>query len=454
MSSNKIISKTPAKMETPVDYKAKYNELLAQHAELRKKSAHRRCHLYLTHNNGIAVLRVTFTLSVKEYRELKATGCIQVWEENRDEVKSHKGNAKMYNESSKKNISLGQYLGFSKMSMDSIKKHACDGDIKKLFTPENPLYVSEGGHRTRWIDTCEDTDAPITISFISCDNETLRERLVREEFALINTLAAIATTGETLPAITAQCNDKRNDSIKLIHDFLEKYEFAMVDDRGKHNEIENAMINAIRSGNLKMLHTKASIANDVKKCEIDEATLERCKRVVGALDEIYAHVAILAPEPAEEPKSLKEARMRAEELAGKKGVKAAQAALKKEEKSFSEANGHVTSYNAILTKLRVCDLQFLGPLMYGFLSENTCDDEKKLAQAVKNVKDWFTKSMLNQELEDRFMLATAPLPGARSFTEERYKVGWSKIISYIKPRRDEDIHSDASSEVTLPTHGV
>jgi hypothetical protein len=454
MNTSKIISKTPAKMDASVDYKAKFNELLAEHAELRKKSAQRRCHLYLTDNTGVAVLRVTFTLSVREYRELKAAGCIQVWEENRAEVKKRKGDANMYNESSKKNISLGQYLGFSTMSMGSIEKHARDGDIKKLFTAENPLYVSEGGHRTRWIDTCEDTDAPITISFISTDNESLRERLVREEFTIVNTLAAIATTGETLPALTSQCNDKRNESIKLIHGFLEKYEFAMVDDRGKHNEIENAMINAIRSGNLKMLHTKASIADDVKKCEIDEAALERCKRVVGALDEIYAHVATLAPEPAEEHKSLKEARMRVEELAHKRGVKAAQAALKKEEASFSEANGQVTSYNAILTKMRICDLQFLGPLMYGFLGDNTCDDEKKLAQAVKNVKDWFSKSILNEELEDRFMLATAPLPGARSFTEERYKVGWSKIVGYIKPKRDEDIHSDASSDVTLPTHVV
>lgn len=391
---------------------------------------------------------------MQEYRALRAAGCIRVWDENRDEVKSHKGDAKMYNESSKENISLGEYLGFSEMSMDSIEKHARHGDIMKLFTSEKPLYVSEGGHRTRWTDSCEDTGAPITISFISTDNKSLRERLVRKEFALINTLVAVATTGETLPAITAQCTDKRNDSIKLIHDFLEKYGFAMVEDRGKHNEIENAMVNAIRSVNLKMLHTKASVAKDVEKSEVDDVAFKRCKRVVDALDEIYAHVLTQAPDPVEEPKSLKDARMRCEELKGKKGVKMAQAVLKKEEKSFSEENARARTYNAILTKLRVCDLQFLGPLMYGFLSENTCDDEKKLAQAVKNVKDWFSESMRNEELEDRFMLATAPLPGARSFTEERYKVGWSKIIAYIKPKRDGDIHSDTSSEVTLPTHDV
>jgi hypothetical protein len=180
-------------------------------------------HTYITNETDKPLLRVSVIITMKHLKRMKDQGRVSIAPFNRPEVKTRKGSAKEYASSSRTNISLGQFLGYTEMPYATVLKTIKDHpySVETLFTKEFPLSVSEGGHRTRWTAECEESDAPIALSFLACDDNEHLISTVRKEFEIVNNNVCPLKAGEIVNAVVM--DDERNTCVKMLIDLMERY---------------------------------------------------------------------------------------------------------------------------------------------------------------------------------------------------------------------------------------
>jgi len=165
---------------------------------------------------GLRRKQHVFTL--EEFKGLVASGAILIAEWNRPEVTSRPGTASGLLASLRDGRSVGMFLGY---------RHG--GGESYYPTPENPLYVSDGGHRMRWAKeifagtASADGDTYATLDEVSrakidarqmtfdtsyhAEGESMEDKAMlvehaKEEYRLVNSTTAPLSNGEVLRANT------------------------------------------------------------------------------------------------------------------------------------------------------------------------------------------------------------------------------------------------------------
>ena len=177
---------------------------------------------------GIKKIRNVYL--IKSLKGLIDKEAIRVADWNREEVKKRKGDENELFESIAKDYSIGNLLGYWNGHLN--KKHEISP------TKENPIFISDGGHRLRWVTKILKDEAFITghslsslkennptmyekildysimIEIATHDSGTVPEDFVKQEYASINIHTEPLTLGEVLRAST-------NDTFARLQNRLE-----------------------------------------------------------------------------------------------------------------------------------------------------------------------------------------------------------------------------------------
>jgi hypothetical protein len=177
---------------------------------------------------GIKKIRNVY--HIKSLKGLIDKEAIRVADWNREEVKKRVGDENELFESIAKDYSIGNLLGYWNGHLN--KKHEISP------TKENPIFISDGGHRLRWVTKIlKDSafimghslsslkennptmyekilDYSIMIEIATHDSGTVPEDFVKQEYASINIHTEPLTLGEVLRAST-------NDTFARLQNRLE-----------------------------------------------------------------------------------------------------------------------------------------------------------------------------------------------------------------------------------------
>jgi hypothetical protein len=196
-----------------------------------------------------------------EFKGLVASGAIVIADWNRPEVTSRPGSAGGLLASLRDGRSVGMFLGY---------RHG--GGESYYPTPENPLYVSDGGHRMRWMKeifagtASADGDTYATLDEVSrgkidaremtfdtsyhVEGESMEDKAMlvehaKEEYRLVNSTTAPLSNGEVLRANTDAT------LVKLVEDLEQAFSLrdkAKEGARDKDLEVSYGMIVGLATG--------------------------------------------------------------------------------------------------------------------------------------------------------------------------------------------------------------
>ena len=378
----------------------------------------------ITTVNGVKITRGYVYVPVSKVQSMVKNNCIIVDKDiNREEVKKRNGTADEYSDSADNNMSLGQFAGYTTLSDDKVIIHMENGDFESLFTPEHPLLITEGGHRTRWLMSLQTitSDNRISFTFVcgsSADTDTLR-KLVGKEFWRLNLNVCVTVAGEMLRSDTPEETRKR--CIDALTTLIESYFPKTPNKRANRTSICDAIVNCVVKNDFTKLHTKLSIVNDRATISVDDSAKDRLVAIVEKLKTVCDYLREKVPVDIPTPQSLLDADAAVKNARGD-AKKAAKDVLRDEKEKFKASKNE---HKQMRTKVEgmVFQLDLIGPFLYGIMKEeNTCVDV---------LKRWVDACVRTTESWNRCMsLVTDPTTAARSYTEERYAVGWTAIKQY------------------------
>lgn len=360
-------------------------------------------------------------------RKLRREGRAVIAPFNREEVAKRAGNSREYQSSAESNISLGLFLGYSAMPLvDALimaDRVTRNDELDMLFTLEFPLYISEGGHRSRWLDDCEDNDAPIGISILVGDNAEAVEEKAKEEYRIVNTSMSALNAGEIQRALPT--DPQREIIRRMFMDHINEFCPETKAERESRSIIINALINTLETGNFSKLHTKKSTVDDTREIEVTPETTVDAQVIVSELDRVRNHLTSLIPSEIGEPQSLIDAR-NAFRDAPRNSAEKEEAGLRLEEEktAFKELKKTRKALQKKNSKI-VFDLDLYGPILYGLYGAHDAGD---ISTATQTINRWFEKCVQSpEEWDTQFREVMRSTSTARSYTEDRYRIGWNKI---------------------------
>jgi hypothetical protein len=410
--------------------------------------------------DGTTEVRIWMFLDPKRMRQMIMDKRIKVDAEiNRDEVTKRPGNANSYGHSAENNTSLGQFAGHTNMSAENVIAYALEGNLLSLATTEFPFLITEGGHRTRWLERLEEArlsgNNRIALSILASTDPASRKRHVSEEFQTLNLEVAPARAGEVIRSIMP--SDLRKACVDALEALFNEF-FAKTDKkRGSWPALCNATINAVAEEDMSKLHLKSTLVKDTKAIDITQDKHDAVIVIVSKLRDLFRHLRESSRAAVPKSQELVDAEAAVNTLPAKHhqlvGAEAALAAASTREKSaakevvkreknvYSEAKkvalknakdevkrltaehkeeeNRRSSIAKSVNGLRY-ELDVIGPILYGLITEG--DD------AIATIKAWMNRLLVSREAYDRGMrLVTESGTAARSYTEARYQQGWATI---------------------------
>jgi hypothetical protein len=358
-----------------------------------------------------------FQLSIYQIAKMIKTGAIQVAPWNRDEIKKRKGNASELFETVRMKMCFGNLMGYVLGTIPDLEKW--------IPSVEFPLFLSDGGHRSRWLKAVLDgvaalldgtkinlltleeqkeiNDYLVMIHVCShIDGAAELEDYAKLEYTRLNTMGVDLCAGEVL---RAACDDA---DLRDVKEALEgAFEHRIKDPRARDKGLETfAAITAGLIGGPDHMTTKK---DDVIGIEFDAEKKARAMELIADIKRIEDGVmnAFAGDEDAE---ALVKALYfdRAPSLASEGPVICA---LYEAESAEARSVVVITAVDAYVAALRNAMTPVAG--------------EKKSA-AIKRAKSIF-KEFVARISADR------PGSKARSFNKKRYMYGWGLLRSSIAP---------------------
>ncbi len=354
---------------------------------------------FLTVSRGI---RKTFlSVPLKDYISWLISGKAVIEDWNREEVGQRPGDANQLLFSLAMGWSMSMFLGH----WDGI----LPPDNKPNFTTESPLKITEGGHRSRWIQEIAKGDATLfgnNIARINALSPELCEKIMnyrvrieitthesgkvpltytKGEYKAINTLSCPLTTGETLRASTDDNFNRLTQGLKEAFKNRSTKMEKMA--RDKSSEIIAGLIQIICG----ILSDEGGALKPSKEALVD----------LKPIDEIMPQALSIVNALAELETWLKST------YGNQKGFKHAIEDAPK--------------------------LEFFGPLVYG-LSKAGEDS----ATAIASVQRFYTLSLSDPDTwkENSAKVRAAPVKGSNGggrLNRKRYEFGWNQLLSVIAP---------------------
>jgi len=216
---------------------------------------------------------------------------------NREEVKKRPGDANDLMKSIAMNWSISMILGY------------WDGVGELSPTKENPIRITEGGHRYRWIKKIIDNEALLDNMSLNVLNEKhpelyktimdytivveitthasgkVPQDYVKGEYQAVNTKGSMLTAGETLRACT---DSKFNELVEMLEESFKNRKVKMEKQpRDKALETYAAIIRGITRGSDEMKPNKEILLSNN---EISDEMFKRTSSIIKALGELEATV--------------------------------------------------------------------------------------------------------------------------------------------------------------------
>lgn len=406
-------------------------------------------------------VRIWMFLDPKRMQQMIKEKRIKVDSEiNREEVSKRPGNAESYGRSAENNTSMGQFAGHTNMPAEDVIRYALAGDLNSLATTVFPFLITEGGHRTRWLERLKEAlsgNNRIALTILASTDEVSRKRHVSEEFQTLNLDVAPPRAGEVTRSIIHP--ELRKSCIEMLEALLNDF-FPKTDKkRGNWSALCNSTINAIAEEDMSMLHLKASmLVRQTKETEITQSKHDAVIDMILKLRELFQHfrdasrvpvpksqeltnaeaavntpfpkhrhlvnaeAALAAATTPRDKSAAKEVVKREKNVyneAKKVALKNAKDEVKRLAAEHKEEEGRRSSIAKSVDSIRY-ELDLIGPILYGLMTEG--DD------AITAIKAWMNRLLVSREAYDRGMrLATESGTAARSYTEARYEQGWGTI---------------------------
>jgi hypothetical protein len=348
-------------------------------------------------------IRKTFVeISLRKFITLLKNKEVIIAEWNRDEVTKRPGDSHKLLASIAYGWNIGTLLGYWNGILPASKIPS--------FTAENPLQITEGGHRSRWILEIADNVANIqgnTLPRIQTLNPELYEKImeykiridvtthtsgivpltyIKGEYKAINTFGEILTIGENLRAATDN----------------------------NFNQLKEALDGAFYNRDAKM-----------KKLSRDKSTelLAGCIQIVRTLlskdgGEMKPKEILAEPDPTDE--IMDDAIDVINELANL-------------EDWLKETYGKTKDLKTIIQEAP--KLEFFGPILYG-ISKTPMEDRK---DTIEKIKQFYELSMVSKETwetnSNRVKCKEKGKGGngGNRLNRKRYEVGWNQLLSIITP---------------------
>lgn len=192
---------------------------------------------------GAGIKKILMNIPLRALITLISEGKIDIAEFNRETVKTRPGNSDMLLDSMARGLSMNMLIGY---------QNGIFHGMTLTPTKENPIYITEGGHRFKWIKEIMEGKATLngnSLTRIQMLCHQLYERImayririevsthvsgevpesfVREEYKRTNTLGSPLETGEILRAETDPNKIILNDSLTKCFENREKKMSAKV----------------------------------------------------------------------------------------------------------------------------------------------------------------------------------------------------------------------------------
>lgn len=381
---------------------------------------------FATQQDERRFVRISGFLPLRVVKRLRVEGRAVIAEFNRDEVLKRPGSSSEYQESAETNVSLGLFLGYSTMPLIEALL-LCDrvftyDDVDNIFTPEHPLYISEGGHRSRWTDHCDDSDAPIGISFLVGDDVDAVVTKVKGEYGTVNTKSLALNAGELERIIE---DPERNRACATLYDHMTTFCPATKTTRETRRMNANAVVNTLTTGDFSMLHTKKSTVVDTRATAVTPDNTMFVEEVVGELDRAMNDLVTRIPAELPEPVELTDAR-EAFRAARGEAKAAAREVVDRQKAAFKDAQRIHRALRKQLGKIAF-DLDLYGPLLFGLYTAHAAGD---ITTATETIMRWFDRCAESvEEWTNQFALVTRATSTARSYNEARYRGGWETLVA-------------------------
>ena len=380
-------------------------------------------------SNGATFKRITLVLPVDFVQSLCKSDCFVVDSEiNRPEVKNRNGTAELYKSSADDGLSLGQFSGYMLSLPSSLPEETLlltASEVRAMFSVAYPVFITEAGHRTRWLRFLPNmvSDTPISITFLVSDNVPLLKAKVQEEFGRINLNVCAAKSGEILRALSPEANRKECVDMfaKLIKDYFPKQK----DPRSVSVAMCSACVNTLATKDFSKLHLKDSVVVDSKTIAVSEAARDYIQSIANMLEEIFGALRRRASSTLVKPQALLDAEVAyrsAKKGAAKNDARDVLENAKTLFKETATAHKHLVKVICNLT----FNLHIIGPILYGLVKV-----EKDIA--LNAIHAFFSNSTGATEWENNLAGVIAADSVGRSYTESRYKAGWANIMLFVPP---------------------
>ena len=312
---------------------------------------------------------------------------------NRDEVLKRPGDAADLMKSMAMGWSISMILGYWNGG----------GDLAP--TKENPIRITEGGHRYRWLKDIIDNKAlldtvslnrlkdlhpdvyqtimeyKIVVEITTHESGTVPENYVKGEYQAVNTKGSMLTAGETLRAST---DTKFNELVKMLEAAFKNRKVKMEKQaRDKALEIYAAIIYGITEGSDAMKPNKDNLLSNI---EITDTKFARATSVIKAVGEL-------------------------------------EATLYKEWRTNADAKKFLEDK---------VTLEVYGPVIHALRTAN----DSEFPTILENVRKFYAVSLVDKEIRktniDR--LKSAPKKGANGggrLNAARYAHGWGQLMAIV-----------------------
>ena len=357
-----------------------------------------------------------FQLSIYKIVQMIKSGAIPVAGWNRDEIKRRKGNASELFETVRMKMCFGALIGYVPGIIPDLEKW--------IPSVEFPLFLSDGGHRSRWLKAIIDAVAALLdgtsihrltpkeqkeindymVMFHVCshnDGAAELEDYAKLEYTRFNTLGEDLCAGEVLRA----CDDADLRDVKMALEGA--FEHRVKDPRARDKGLET--LAAISAGLINGPDHMTTKKDDVLGIEFDTEKKARAMELIADIKRVEDGVMNAFAGDEDGEKLVKAIYFdRTLNIASEGPVICA---LYEAESAEARAVVVSTAIDAYLAALRIA----MTPVA----------DEKKNA-AIKRAKSSF-KAFVARISADR------PGSKARSFNKKRYMYGWGLLQSSIAP---------------------
>lgn len=361
------------------------------------------------------------TYTLREVIGLLENGSIVVAPFNRNEVSAREGNSDELLLSISAGLSIGIFLGY------------CDTVVprsgKITASPDTPIKITEGGHRSRWIRRIASGDATLygkTLAALATENValyndimdyqvvfnitthtsgTVPESYMKFEYQRINTLTSTLKPGEVLRA------SENDEHMTLVEKFREniivKHKFA--DNRESATTAAAAIVNGLLHGVESITSKDKEILDKAKEVPEPEQ-VAKAHRLIDAYTSLEKDVLDMYPDVDVADNASKDAKKHA------KDMNKAAAALRKQ---FT-GRGFNIAFDGVLIAAMI---NAAGPV--------------ELADVCNDIKKFYKLSLVSNDvwkINSVRVMQPGPNNSARNYTVRRFQHGWGQLQSIVNPQ--------------------